>query len=97
MFYHRFNEEMIESLFGYTGDKNKNDGRKRSMSSDSTDQIIQIIDRRKAQNLSIILRALNLTTEEVVDALREGLSISLKNFQKDSTHRIIGVHCFKRL
>ncbi|KAJ0112718.1 hypothetical protein Patl1_02081 [Pistacia atlantica] len=67
----QFNEEMIESLFGYTGDKNKSEGRNRSMSSESTDQFIRIIDTRKAQNLSIILRALNLTTEEVVDALQE--------------------------
>lgn len=40
-------------------------------------QYIQIIDRKKAQNLSILLRALNVTTEEVADALQEGdVSIS---------------------
>lgn len=83
---------MIESLFGYTGDKNKTEGRKRSMSSEPSGQCIQIIDTRKAQNLSIILRALNLTTEEVVDALQEGLSIPLKNFQNDTTHHMIRVH-----
>lgn len=61
----------MESLFGYNAaNKNKND-RKRS-SSESSIQFIQIIDARKAQNLSILLRALNVTTEEVIDALREG-------------------------
>lgn len=88
MFYHRFNEAMMESLFGYTGDKKKAEGRK-SSSAESTGQGIQIIDRRKAQNLSIILRALNLTTEEVVDALEEGLPISSKNFQNDRAYHII--------
>ncbi|XP_031254527.1 formin-like protein 3 [Pistacia vera] len=77
----QFNEEMIESLFGYTGDKNKSEGRNRSMSSESTDQFIRIIDTRKAQNLSIILRALNLTTEEVVDALQEGNELPVELLQ----------------
>lgn len=62
----------MESLFGYsTVDKNKNDRKKESLSLE-TPQYIQIIDTKKAQNLSILLRALNVTTEEVCDALREG-------------------------
>ncbi|CBI28978.3 unnamed protein product, partial [Vitis vinifera] len=67
----QFNEEMIESLFGYTNvEKNKNDSKKESASSEP--QYIQIINPKKAQNLSILLRALNVTTEEVYDALKEG-------------------------
>lgn len=63
---------MMESLFGYNdGNKNKNDQR-RDSGRDSPVQYIQIIDTRKAQNLSILLRALNVTTEEVVDAIKEG-------------------------
>lgn len=65
------NEEMMESLFGYTPEMNKNDRRKNS-SSDVTPQFIQIIDPKKAQNLAILLKALNVTTEEVCDALKEG-------------------------
>jgi hypothetical protein len=62
---------MIESLFGYHSvDNNKND-RKRDPSEPSI-QYIQIINPRKAQNLSILLRALNVTTEEVLNALQEG-------------------------
>ncbi|XP_022725906.1 formin-like protein 3 isoform X2 [Durio zibethinus] len=68
----QFNEEMIETLFGYNqGTNNKND-QKRDSPSEPSIQYIQIIDPRKAQNLSILLRALNVTTGEVVDALREG-------------------------
>ncbi|XP_050368199.1 formin-like protein 5 [Argentina anserina] len=70
----QFDENMIESLFGYnnSGDKNKNDRKKESSSQDNTPQFIQIINPKKAQNLSILLRALNVTTEEVCDAVCEG-------------------------
>lgn len=62
----------MESLFGYsTVDKNKTGRRKEPLSLE-TPQYIQIIDTKKAQNLSILLRALNVTTEEVCDALQEG-------------------------
>ena len=70
---------MIESLFGYTNvEKNKIDSKKESASSEP--QYIQIINPKKAQNLSILLRALNVTTEEVYDALKEGDSLYLHNY-----------------
>ncbi|CAI9773458.1 unnamed protein product [Fraxinus pennsylvanica] len=69
----QFNEEMIETLFGYTPvEKNKNVFKKESSSQDPSTHYIQIIDSKKSQNLSILLKALNVTTEEVCDALREG-------------------------
>ncbi|KAL2493934.1 Formin-like protein 3 [Forsythia ovata] len=68
----QFNEEMMESLFVYVPtNKNKNEHTKDSSSFDSP-QFIQIIDPRKAQNLAIILKALNVSTEEVCDAVKEG-------------------------
>ncbi|KAK4484412.1 hypothetical protein RD792_006991 [Penstemon davidsonii] len=69
----QFNEEMIESLFGCAPvGKNPNEAKKESSFKDSSTQYIQIIDRKKAQNLSILLKALNVTTEEVCEALEEG-------------------------
>ncbi|KAF5948771.1 hypothetical protein HYC85_014728 [Camellia sinensis] len=69
----QFNEEMIETLFGYApSEKNKNEAKKESSSQDPSTQFIQIIDSKRAQNLSILLRALNVTMEEVCDALEEG-------------------------
>ncbi|KAL0319791.1 UNVERIFIED_CONTAM: Formin-like protein 3 [Sesamum radiatum] len=69
----QFNEEMMETLFGYVpADKNKNEQRKDSPSFDPGPQLIKIIDPRKSQNLAILLRALNVTTEEVCEALNEG-------------------------
>ncbi|KFK24099.1 hypothetical protein AALP_AAs65529U000400 [Arabis alpina] len=77
----QFNEEMMESLFGYNdGNKNKNDPRRNS-AGESPLQYIQIIDTRKAQNLSILLRALNVTTEEVVDAIKEGNELPVELLQ----------------
>lgn len=63
---------MIESLFGYANaDKNKNE-KKGSAGQAALPQFVQILEPKKGQNLSILLRALNATTEEVCDALREG-------------------------
>lgn len=68
----RFNEEMIETLFGYAPpDKNLNKA-KDSSSQDPSSQYIQLVEPKKAQNLAILLKALNVTIEEVCDALQEG-------------------------
>ncbi|XWS27905.1 hypothetical protein CRYUN_Cryun25bG0020400 [Craigia yunnanensis] len=78
----QFNEEMIETLFGYAPvDKNKNDRKKESSTQDSVPQYIQLLDPKKAQNLAILLRALNVTTEEVCDALREGNELPVELLQ----------------
>ncbi|GAB2284642.1 hypothetical protein Dimus_019094 [Dionaea muscipula] len=69
----QFNEEMIETLFGYTPpEKSITEQKKESSSRDPSAQFIKIIDPKKAQNLAILLRALNVTNEEVNDALQEG-------------------------
>ncbi|XP_004240139.2 formin-like protein 3 [Solanum lycopersicum] len=73
----QFNEEMMESLFGYNAaNAGKNDGAKVTSSFEATPQYIQIIDAKKSQNLAIVLKALNVTTEEVCDALKEGNKLS---------------------
>ncbi|CAN6861350.1 unnamed protein product [Brassica oleracea] len=73
----QFNEEMIESLFGYAAaDKIKSDKK-----GASAPQFVQILEPKKGQNLSILLRALNATTEEVCDALREGNELPVEFIQ----------------
>lgn len=64
---------MMETLFGYSAAVDKNNEQKDSSSHDQSPQFIQLIDSKKSQNLSILLRALNVTLEEVCDALHEGL------------------------
>lgn len=68
----RFSEEMIENLFGYAPANNKNEVKKESSSQDAVSQYIKLIDPKKSQNLAILLKALNVTTEEVCDALEQG-------------------------
>ncbi|KAL9243852.1 hypothetical protein vseg_017691 [Gypsophila vaccaria] len=68
----QFNEERIESLFSYNADNKTNSERHGQTTSTSQPQQIQIIDPKKSQNLSILLKALNVTTEEVCGALLEG-------------------------
>lgn len=76
----RFNEEMIESLFGYNPDDKRNVDRRNRANDTTQPQHIQIIDPKKSQNLSILLKALNVSTEEVRDALLEGTLLSLPIF-----------------
>ncbi|KAK4420721.1 Formin-like protein 5 [Sesamum alatum] len=68
----QFNEEMIESLFGYTAGGKSKSGVGKSPAKEAQPQFVQIIDSKKSQNLSILLKALNVTTEEVCEALEEG-------------------------
>ncbi|OIV99219.1 hypothetical protein TanjilG_06524 [Lupinus angustifolius] len=75
-----FNEEKMASLFGCTN-QNRSERRKDSPTIDTSVQYIQIIDPKKAQNLSILLRAHNVTTAEVIDALKEGNEIPVELIQ----------------
>ncbi|PKU67947.1 Formin-like protein 11 [Dendrobium catenatum] len=60
----QFNEEMIETLFGYNvADKSRNDS-KRDFGNDSSGQRIQILEQKKSQNLAISLKAHNVKVEE---------------------------------
>lgn len=66
---------MIETLFGFNSastDKGKGQPKKETA---QTPQLIQIVNAKKAQNLSILLKALNVTADEVCDALLEGHSL----------------------
>lgn len=67
----RLNEEMMESLFGYAS-QNKGERGKSLANLNSQPKLIQIIDPKRAQNLAITLKALNVTTTKVCYALKEG-------------------------
>lgn len=71
----QFDEEMIESLFGAPAGNNKKETRTDASPQGPLTQYVQIIDPKKAHNLSILLKALNVTTEEVCDALQEGIEL----------------------
>ncbi|KAJ6849283.1 formin-like protein 3 [Iris pallida] len=68
----QFNEEMIETLFGYrSDDKGKNENKKASSSHDPP-QYIQLLEPKKSQNLAISLKAMSVKVDEFRDALIEG-------------------------
>ena len=66
----------MEALFGYAAADQKTQKGKESTLADSSNQFIHIIDPKKAQNLAILLKALNVTSKEVCDALKEGVCLS---------------------
>ncbi|WOL10380.1 hypothetical protein Cni_G19135 [Canna indica] len=66
----QFDEEMIESLFGYAAaNKPKVEGKE---STAKSPQYVRILDAKKSQNLAISLKALNVKIDEVRHALMEG-------------------------
>lgn len=68
----KLNEEMIETLFlvNAPGSNSKEVGRKTGLPSPKQEN--RVLDPKKAQNIAILLRAVNVTREEVCEALLEG-------------------------
>jgi hypothetical protein len=79
-FFPRVNEEMIETLFicNPANAAPKEAATKRpALPTPKADNKV-LLDPKKAQNIAILLRALNVTKEEVCDALCEGEDHPLK-------------------
>ncbi|XP_047316192.1 formin-like protein 2 [Impatiens glandulifera] len=69
----QLNEEMIETLFMVNGSNfPSKDGIKRQILLPQANQENRVLDPKKSQNISILLRALNVTIDEVCEALLEG-------------------------
>ncbi|XWS22126.1 hypothetical protein CRYUN_Cryun29cG0007700 [Craigia yunnanensis] len=68
----QLNEEMIETLFMVNNSNlaAKDNGRRQILS--SVNQENRVLDPKKSQNIAILLRALNVTIDEVCEALMEG-------------------------
>ncbi|XP_022734133.1 formin-like protein 2 [Durio zibethinus] len=73
----QLNEEMIESLFVVNNSNlvTKDNGRRQILS--SVNQENRVLEPKKSQNIAILLRALNVTIDEVCEALVEGNSDTL--------------------
>ncbi|KAI3665655.1 hypothetical protein L6452_44285 [Arctium lappa] len=73
----QLNEDIMESLFGCNsgGSSKKEDGRKSGVPAAIREN--RVLDPKKSQNIAILLRALNVTQEEVSEALLEGNSDGL--------------------
>ncbi|XP_050203957.1 formin-like protein 2 [Mercurialis annua] len=74
----QLNEEMIETLF-MVNHSNLNgkdyDGRRQSLTLQNQEN--RVLDPKKSQNIAILLRALNVTIDEVCEGLLEGNSDTL--------------------
>lgn len=75
----RLNEDMIETLFMVNNSKEgvgvaiRDNARRHIVHSASPMPMEnRVLDPKKSQNIAILLRALNVTIDEVCDALREG-------------------------
>ncbi|KAJ3670347.1 hypothetical protein LUZ60_010671 [Juncus effusus] len=68
----QFSEEMIESLFGVSSDKGKNEKKELGLNEKITPQYIKLLDPKKSQNLAISLKAKNVKVEHVIEAVNEG-------------------------
>lgn len=68
----RLNEEMIETLFMVNGSKLGAKGSIPRSVLTSLNPENRVLDPKKSQNIAILLRALNVTIEEVCEALLEG-------------------------
>ncbi|XVE80849.1 hypothetical protein DITRI_Ditri15bG0013800 [Diplodiscus trichospermus] len=73
----QLNEEMIETLFMVNNSNlaAKDNCRRQILS--AVNQENRVLDPKKSQNIAILLRALNVTIEEVCEALMEGNSDTL--------------------
>ncbi|WCJ21877.1 Formin-like protein 2 [Euphorbia peplus] len=69
----QLNEEMIETLFMVNNSNSNgkdNNGRRQSLAFQNQEN--RVLDPKKSQNIAILLRALNVTIDEVCEALLEG-------------------------
>lgn len=73
----RLNEEMIETLFivNTPNSKPKDSAPRSSLAPQNLED--RVLDPKKSQNIAILLRALNVTIDEVCDALLEGNFLGL--------------------
>lgn len=73
----KLNEEMIETLFivNTPNSKPKDSTPRSSLAPQNLED--RVLDPKKSQNIAILLRALNVTIDEVCDALLEGVTDTL--------------------
>lgn len=74
----QLNEDIMESLFGCnSGGSAKKEETRKSVVPPAAVQENRVLDPKKSQNIAILLRALNVTEEEVSESLLEGNPDSL--------------------
>ncbi|XP_076960514.1 formin-like protein 4 [Bidens hawaiensis] len=74
----RFDDELIETLFGYNATKTKTtEAKYLSPTSNLTPNVqISLLDPRKSQNIAIVLKSLATSSKEILEALSEGRGLN---------------------
>ncbi|XAR57662.1 hypothetical protein NMG60_11025903, partial [Bertholletia excelsa] len=72
-----FDEEMIESLFGY----NLQNSMKNEVKSKTPSPSKHVFEPKRLQNITILSKALNVTAEQVCDALLQGEGLCLQQLE----------------
>lgn len=83
----RFDDELMETLFGYNAAKRKSPETKYISSSTGSSNSaspaqIFILDPRKSQNTAIVLKSLAISRKEILDALLEGRGLDGDTLEK---------------
>ncbi|XP_022999645.1 formin-like protein 8 [Cucurbita maxima] len=76
-----FNGNLMEALFGYVA-TNKKSPIEQSGLNNGRRVLISILDSRRARNIAIILKSLNITRQELLDAITEGHGLDLDTLEK---------------
>nr|GMD42211.1 formin-like protein 11 [Ipomoea batatas] len=72
-----FDEEMIESLFGYNLQNSMNDEAKSKTPSPTK----HVLEPKRLQNITILSKALNVSANQVCEALTKGKGLSLRELE----------------
>ncbi|XP_075503405.1 formin-like protein 8 [Primulina tabacum] len=83
----RFDDDLIESLFGYTTTSQKSDDKSnRTMSKAGSNTVtsaqIFLLDPRKSQNTAIVLKSLAISRQEIIDSLLDGRGLNPDTLEK---------------
>ncbi|KAG9129455.1 hypothetical protein Leryth_013053 [Lithospermum erythrorhizon] len=79
----RFDNNLMENLFGNQGPANGKQKSLASVSSNSTsDAPIFILDQRKSQNTAIVLKSLVISRKEILAAITEGRELDFDTLEK---------------
>ena len=87
--FQRFDDKLMEALFGYAA-QNQKPTEERSISSSNSSTAsspappaqVFILDPRKSQNTAIVLKSLAISRKEILDALQEGHGLSADDLEK---------------
>nr|XP_043639767.1 formin-like protein 3 [Erigeron canadensis] len=74
----KFDEDMMVSLFGYVAAQNKKERGNIDLNLHTQTKLIQILDGKKSQNLAILLKALNVTSDQVCEAVNKGTHLPVE-------------------